>query len=164
MACSLAPWVPDPAPGQLVFLDVSDYTLPNYAVRPEGLGTMALEVMTLTIESAEWSRGDVAHEATGHRRRVGTLPLQLTFLVDAAGDEAPSLEEGWATNWDQLEAIADLSTVGEGTQQVRYVAWPGATPVTLIMKIDPPVLKDGAKGQGVYVDLGFTLYNPSVIA
>ena len=165
--CALCPWEPsDETEGSLTF--PGGFTIPNYAVRFAGLGTLPLEVDTFSGDDTEFSTGFYDRERTGWTR-TGTLTFDLSFLCDPTGElyedvaEEPDAAAGWAANFALLDDLAD-ATVTSGTQTVSYVAWPGATPVNLILKMKPPRVTDASRGAGAGVAMDFILYNPGVLS
>lgn len=167
MSCECA-WGVDYSTGKLVFS--GGYTLPNYAVRQVDIGFLALEVKALDIADAEHSTGFTGVPAAPEKSRTASLPLLVSFkcnpagtpFADAGGNTANQI--GWASNWSGLNALADASFTGDGTQTVTYTPYTGATPVALTLKVNPPTLTGGQRDGGVEATLDVVIYNVAVLA
>lgn len=156
-------WAPDPADGQVQFLDApgGTYTIPNYAVRFVGTGDTELGVAELTGDDLDVVNGVVAHPKVERTRR-SRLQLQMTFWQNAAGTAWDDPNEGWHENWVALKALADDTvTDTNGLQTVRWIPYTGATPIDFEAHVLPPVQGDVTQGKGLELGLVIEIPDPS---
>jgi hypothetical protein len=160
LECQTGPvgWYPDYTTGKLVFNDMDDYTIPNYAVRFNGSGPFELHVATLEGDDVTVVNGTVAYPRV-ERKRVAKITCQMLFGAQPDGTPHNSAQEGLVLNWAEFTALSDPTVSDtQGVQSVTYTPYPGATPVTFAAHVLPPVVGDVQNGIGM--NFGFEMQVP----
>jgi len=156
-------WPPDYSAGKLVFLDASNYTIPNYAVRMVGAAAFELHVATLEGEDVDTIQSRVAYPRR-ERNRTARIACQMLFGTNKAGTPYASLQQGMTVNWGEVTGLSDDSwDTTTGLQTVRYEPYISGPVYQFEAHVMPPVPGEVQIGVGMAFGLILEVPNPSAV-
>jgi hypothetical protein len=162
-ATGLTGWSPDFSAGKLVFVDNSNYTIPNYAVRFTEKAAFELHVATLEGSDVDTINSRVAYPRR-ERNRTARIACQMLFGVDKDGSAYNDLQRGMTVNWSELTALSDQSwSTTNGLQTVHYTPWIGASVYQFEAHVIPPVVGSVQMGVGMAFGLILEVPNPAAV-
>jgi hypothetical protein len=156
-------WEPDYSAGKLEFIDNSNYTIPNRAVRFTGSGPFELHIASLSGEDVEVVSGTIGYPRI-ERKRIARMSCQMLFGVDPSGTAYGSLPEGMTLNWSEITALSDLTVSDvQGLQTLEYTPYIGATPIQFEAHVLPPVVGEVVNGVGMTFGIVIEVPDPTVL-
>jgi hypothetical protein len=156
-------WAPDYSAGKLVFLDNSNYTIPNRCVRFTEGAAFELHVATLEGDDVDTISSRVAYPRR-ERLRKARIACQMLFGVDKTGAAYNDLQQGMTANWSEVTALSDKSwNTSNGLQTIRYEPWIGSAIHQFEAHVLPPVVGSVQMGVGMAFGLIIEVPNPSAV-